>query len=68
MLFIEGQFGTTIDHSHIDLRYVLKGLGFSGGLKMCEKALGLNRGDLDGIDGYFAILLWLDYQQNNNVR
>ena len=66
--FIEGKFGITLNHAHIDLRYVLKSLGYSGGLKLCEKALGVDRGDLDGVDGYFAVLLWLDYQQNRNEK
>ena len=66
--FIEHYFNTKLNHAHIDLRYVLKSLGYSGGLKKCEKALGVGRGDLDGVDGYFAILLWLDYQQNQNEK
>lgn len=66
--FIEGQFGIKLNHAHIDLRYVLKSLGYSGGLKLCEKALGLDRGDLDGVDGYFAVFLWHDYQQNKNQK
>lgn len=66
--FIESQFGININHAHIDLRYVLKSLGYSGGLKLCEKALGLDRGDLDGVDGCFAIFLWQDYQQNGNEK
>ena len=66
--FIEGQFRIKLNHAHIDLRYVLKSLGYSGGLKRCEKALGLDRGDLDGVDGFFAVFLWNDYQQNNNEK
>lgn len=66
--FIENQFGVTLDHSHIDLRYVLAALGFSGGLKGCERQLGINRGDLSGVDGYFAVLLWNEYIRNNNQR
>lgn len=66
--FIEGYFSTHLPHTHIDLRYVLKSLGFSGGLKMVEKNMGLNRGDLEGVDGYFAVLLWMDYQKNNNEK
>jgi uncharacterized protein YprB with RNaseH-like and TPR domain len=66
--FIEEQFGIRMGHAHIDLRYVLKSLGYTGGLKMCEKALGMDRGDLDGVDGYFGVLLWLDYQQNKNDK
>nr|WP_320192333.1 ribonuclease H-like domain-containing protein [uncultured Desulfobacter sp.] len=66
--FIEEQFGIQLNHAHIDLRYVLKSLGYSGGLKHCEKALGLDRGDLDGVDGYFAVFLWHDYQHNKNEK
>jgi uncharacterized protein YprB with RNaseH-like and TPR domain len=66
--FIENQFGVTLDHSHIDLRYILAALGFSGGLKGCERQLGINRGSLSGVDGYFAVLLWDDYIRNNNPR
>ncbi|WP_022668446.1 ribonuclease H-like domain-containing protein [Desulfospira joergensenii] len=66
--FIEKYFSTKLDQAHIDLRYILKSLGYSGGLKRCEKALGLDRGDLDGVDGYFAVLLWQEYQQNGNEK
>ncbi|WP_457551665.1 ribonuclease H-like domain-containing protein [Desulfobacula sp.] len=66
--FIEDHFKTKLNHSHIDLRYILKSLGYSGGLKSCEKALGMDRGDLDGVDGYFAILLWHDYKQHQNEK
>lgn len=66
--FIEDYFNTELDHAHIDLRYILKSLGYSGGLKNCEKALGIDRGDLAEVDGYFAILLWQDYLQNQNEK
>lgn len=64
--FIEEFFNITLDHSHIDLRYVLHNLGYSGGLKSCEKQLGISRNDLEGVDGLFAIYLWNDYIENNN--
>ena len=66
--FIEGYFNIKMNHAHIDLRYVLKSLGYGGGLKRCEKALGIQRGDLDGVDGFFAVLLWQDYQRNGNEK
>jgi hypothetical protein len=53
---------------HIDLRYLLKSLGYTGGLKGCEKKAGIDRGELEGIDGYFAVLLWEDYQRNKNRK
>lgn len=66
--FIENQFGIKLDLVHIDLRYILKSLGFTGGLKGCERKLGLDRGDLDGVDGYFAVLLWKDYKKSRDKK
>ncbi len=66
--FIEQYFMMSLPHAHIDLRYVLRGLGYSGGLKACERALGIDRGDLDGVDGYFAVLLWQEYERFGNQR
>jgi uncharacterized protein YprB with RNaseH-like and TPR domain len=61
--FIEATFKVTLPHSQIDLRYVLAQLGYKGGLKGCEKQFGLSRDDLEGIDGYFAVLLWKEYKK-----
>jgi uncharacterized protein len=66
--FIRQAMGLKMDQAHIDLRYVLRSLGYSGGLKGCEKRLGLDRGDLEGVDGFFAVLLWEDYRQSGNPR
>lgn len=65
---LERFFHTRLTHAHIDLRYILAKLGFKGGLKGCEKQLGIERGSLDGIDGYFAVLLWQDYINNSNEK
>jgi uncharacterized protein YprB with RNaseH-like and TPR domain len=64
--FIERYFGIDVDAAHIDLRYVLRSLGYTGGLKGCERKLGIDRGELDGVDGYFAVLLWSDYVDSGN--
>ncbi|SDP50848.1 ribonuclease H-like domain-containing protein [Desulforhopalus singaporensis] len=66
--FIENYFRISLDHAQIDLRYVLAKLGFKGGLKGCEKMVGMNRGNLAGVDGYFAVLLWREYLRNNDRR
>ena len=39
-----------------------------GGLKKCEHRLGLNRGALEGVDGFFAVLLWQMYQQTKEEK
>ncbi len=64
--FLENFFRIKLKHAQIDLRYILAKLGFKGGLKGCEKQLGMSRGDLDGVDGYFAVLLWQKYQNSND--
>jgi uncharacterized protein len=65
---LERQFGIRLRQAHIDLMYVLRSLGFRGGLKGCERQLGLDREELDGVDGYFAVLLWEDFTRNGNGR
>ncbi|MFC1667867.1 ribonuclease H-like domain-containing protein [Chlamydiota bacterium] len=63
--FIEKEFAIHFDQLHIDLRYVLNRLGIKGGLKSCEKQVGIDRSLLGGVDGYTAVLLWNDYMRNN---
>jgi uncharacterized protein YprB with RNaseH-like and TPR domain len=47
---------------HIDLRWVLRRLGYKGGLKRIEKSLGLARPEHVGdMDGYMALMLWQDH-------
>jgi len=65
---IERHFGRHLEHAHIDLRYVLAGLGFKGGLKSCEAQLGMDRGGLDDIDGLFAVVLWKAYLRNRDQQ
>ena len=39
-----------------------------GGLKECERRLGIDRGDLIDVDGFFAVLLWGDFKRNKNQK
>jgi uncharacterized protein len=66
--FIENQFRIGLTQAHIDLRYVLRSLGYSGGLKACERRFGIDRKDLADVDGYFAVLLWNDFVRSRNRR
>jgi len=50
------------------LQYVLYSLGFRGGLKGVERQLGTDRGDLRDVDGFFAVLLWDEYQKSGNQK
>ncbi len=64
--FIRGYFGIELEQVHIDLRFLLSSLGYRGGLKGCEKKLGIDREELDGVDGFFAVLLWEEYRKSRN--
>ncbi len=65
--FLRNYLGVDIDRPHIDLRFVLASLGIRGGLKKCEHAIGLSRGGLEGVDGYFAVILWQEYVRRGNA-
>lgn len=65
--FIRKAMGLSIDHAHIDLRFVLAGLGYSGGLKGCERQAGISRGEVAGLDGYDAVLLWNLYRMTGDA-
>lgn len=54
-------FGLNFDQAHIDLRFALKEVGVTGGLKKCEKHFCLDRGALTGLDGFAAVILWQQY-------
>ncbi|MBP8645456.1 MAG: ribonuclease H-like domain-containing protein [Syntrophobacteraceae bacterium] len=66
--FLRSSLGIPMNHVHLDLRYLLKNLGYGGGLKNCEKQLGLDRGRLEGVDGSFAVLLWDEYVRKRDRK
>jgi hypothetical protein len=66
--FIERFFHIRLNQAHIDLMYPLRSLGLRGGLKNCERQFGIARPELEGFDGFFAILLWNEYRKANNHR
>ena len=55
--------GISLPAGHIDLRFVLAKLGYRGGLKHIEQRLGITRSsEIDGLNGYDAVLLWRAYE------
>ena len=66
--FIERFFRIKMHHTHIDLMYVLRSLGYKGGLKSCERQLGLERKELADVDGFFAVLLWHEFKRKKDHR
>ncbi len=63
--FLEKSFDVDIQNPHIDLMYLCKRLGYSGGLKKIEKELSIDR-ELEDIDGREAIRLWKKYENNGD--
>ena len=54
--------GISLPPSHIDLMFLMKNLGYSGGLKKIEKSFDLRRApEIDGLNGYDAVRLWQAY-------
>jgi len=66
--FIKQYFNIDLPQFHIDLRWIFAELGYRGGLKGIEKSLGISRGDLDGVTGFFAVLLWREYKKKKNKK
>jgi len=55
-----------LDQLHIDLRFVLRSLGYRGGLKAIERQLGLKRDhDIQHVDGFEAVRLWYRYRRGD---
>ena len=64
--FIEYKFGEKYDFVHLDLRFMLKEFGLSGGLKKIEKDLGISRSDMVAdVDGREAVRLWRRYKNGD---
>ena len=59
------QVDLTEDFEHRDLMYDCWNKKLKGGLKAVEKKLGIRR-ELQDIDGYMAVKLWWEYQNNGN--
>ena len=63
--FLEHSFDMNIENPHIDLMYLFKRLGYSGGLKQVEKDLGVER-ELEDMDGRQAVKLWKKYEKTGD--
>jgi uncharacterized protein YprB with RNaseH-like and TPR domain len=64
--FIRRRIKAPMDHAHLDLRYILGRLGYRGGLKECERTLGVKRKGVEEVDGFMAVLLWKEYERGND--
>ena len=66
---IKKQFGLNFNQLHVDLRFVSKKIGLSGGLKKIEQDIGIKRADeVVGVTGEDAVLLWRDYRRTGDKK
>ncbi|TGK20703.1 exonuclease [Leptospira fluminis] len=66
--FLEKEFGKRFRNRHFDLMYLLRSLGYRGGLKGCEKALGITRDLPFEVNGADAVRLWWQYVQYDDME
>ena len=68
--FIKNKFPKVkFNQFHADLRFILRRLGFTGGLKKIEQDLGISReSDLSHLTGRDAIKLWYKYKYNQDKK
>jgi uncharacterized protein YprB with RNaseH-like and TPR domain len=66
--FIEAKYpNVKFGQIHLDLRFILRRLGYRGGLKSIETELGLKRpDDIEGLKGSDAVRLWRAYTKGND--
>lgn len=58
--------GLRVPPVHLDLRFILRRLGYRGGLKAIEPQFGLSRSpEVAGLNGYDAVLLWERHQRGD---
>lgn len=65
---IRKYFGNIVPElPHLDLRFPLARLGYTGGLKNIEKELGVKRQEeVEGVDGLEAVRLWKQFVRTND--
>lgn len=64
--FLEAELGVDIDLPHLDLRFLGRRVGLSGGLKEVERTVGIER-DRPDISGRDAIRLWREYERGDRT-
>lgn len=66
--FLSLEFGEpSLPPVHIDLRFLLRRLDYTGGLKSIEKQFGILREDeVDNIDGFGATILWHRFMRGDD--
>src|SRR2546421_9562614 len=64
--FLRRAYGMEFPQLHIDLCFLLKRLGYSGGLKQVETGFGIHRSpETRGLSGWDAVRLWREYRRGS---
>jgi len=63
---IERTFGIEVDLLHIDLMHLCRRLNLTGGLKIIERRVGIER-DRPDLSGEDAVRLWREYERGNDT-
>ncbi|MER3425053.1 MAG: hypothetical protein C4293_19285 [Nitrospiraceae bacterium] len=65
--FLQAKFPTLpLPRIHLDLRYLLRRIGYTGGLKEIEPKFGIRRAkDIESTDGLMATVLWARYRRGD---
>ncbi len=63
--FVEADLGVSTETPHVDLMYLCRRLGLTGGLKEVEKTLGVGRDGVEDVDGREAVRLWHAYEDGD---
>jgi hypothetical protein len=64
--FLEAELGIDADLPHLDLMYLGRRLGLTGGLKAVEREVGIER-DRPDISGREAVRLWREYERGDSA-
>lgn len=64
--FLEDCFDLDVTTPHLDLLYLCKQVGLSGGLKNIEQEVGIGREE-EGVDGREAVRLWHQYERGDDA-
>lgn len=66
--FLRRAFRMEFPQLHIDLCFMLKRLGYSGGLKQVEEDFGITRpADTRGLSGWDAVILWRQWRHGDRA-
>jgi uncharacterized protein YprB with RNaseH-like and TPR domain len=65
--FLRRELGISLSNAHLDIMRPLRKQGFKGGLKQCERTLGIRRQVPEDMDGFEAVRLWHAHERGHKM-